>query len=162
MANAILAPAYQIGDATPPQRTPVGGWAKWLDEIATKEAGYLKDYEVCKGTGATEQAVTLFCKGGSATLGYDVATGQPGKRDSPAGYKLTLQAAEMGYVPAQAAVAMLIGNGKGTQQDYTESRKWWAKAVAGGHTLAAANVGTGRGAPRAPAAGAPSAAVRTQ
>jgi len=159
MANAILAPVYQISDATPPQKAPAGGWQKWLDEITAKEAGYLKDYEVCKGN--REGAIDLFCKGGSAILGYDVSTGQPVKRDSQTGYKLTLQAAEQGYVPAEAAVAMLIGNGKGTQQDYSESRKWWAKATAGGHPLAAANVGTGRGAPRTPSPGAATAAGGT-
>lgn len=46
-ANAILAPVYQPAAATPPLKAPVGGWQVWLDEITTKEGGYLKDYEVC-------------------------------------------------------------------------------------------------------------------
>ena len=46
-ANAILAPVYQPASATPPLKAPAGGWQTWLDEITTKEAGYLKDYAVC-------------------------------------------------------------------------------------------------------------------
>jgi TPR repeat protein len=43
---------------------------------------------------------------------------------------------------------MLYANGKGVQQDYAESRKWFTKAAAGGHLLAATSAANGRGAPR--------------
>ncbi len=51
-AAAILAPVYQPASATPPLKAPAGGWQQWLEEITTKEAGYLKDYEVCGWGGA--------------------------------------------------------------------------------------------------------------
>jgi predicted esterase len=164
-ANAILAPVYQPASASPPLKAPAGGWQTWLDEIATKEAGYLKDYEVC-GWGKTEQGSSypgnrgsaepedLFCQGGAALLGVNLATGKPAKQDPQAAFQLTLQAAEKGYVPAQAAMGMLYANGKGVEQNYGESRKWFVKAAAGGHRLAAESAANGRGAPRPPAAAA--------
>jgi len=36
-------------------------------------------------------------------------------------FKYTLQAAEQGYVPAEAAVGMMYANGKGVQQNYPEA-----------------------------------------
>ncbi len=96
--------------------------------------------------------------GGAAILGYNLGTGQPVKRDPQAGFKYTSQAAEQGYVPAQAALGMLYANGKGVQQDYGGARKWFVKAAGAGHALAASSAANGRGAPR-PAAAAPAPAA---
>jgi predicted esterase len=163
-ANAILAPIYQPASATPPLKAPAGGWQQWLDEITAKEAGYRKDYEVCgwgkssqgtvyPGNRNTQEPVDLFCEAGAALTGYNMGTGKPVKRDLQAGFKLMMQSAEQGYVPAQAALGMLYANGKGVQQDYGQARSWFVKAAAGGHLLAASNAANGRGgAPRPPAA----------
>jgi TPR repeat protein len=158
-ANAILAPVYQPGSATPPLKSPAGGWQNWLDEITAKEAGYFKDYEVCgsgksgegsgnRGDRGSAEPEDLFCMGGNALLGRNLATGQPVRPDPQAAFQYTLQAAEKGYVPAQAALGMLYANGKGVQQNYAESRKWFVKAAEGGHPLAAESAANGRGAPR--------------
>jgi predicted esterase len=151
-ANAILAAAYQPGSATPPQKAPAGGWQSWLDEITTREAGYLKDYDVCtkgdagasSGTGSPE-AEHLFCMGGTALLGKKFGTGESVKPDPAAAFQYTMQAAEKGYVPAQAALGMLYANGKGVEQNYGESKKWFVKAAEGGHKLAAESARYGRG-----------------
>jgi hypothetical protein len=159
MAVATLAPVYRPGDATPALKAPAGGWQPWLDGITTKEAGYLKDYEVCgwgksdhetvyPGNRGSQEPVDLFCMGGAALLGYNLGTGQEVRKDPASAFQNTLQAAEQGYVPAQAALGMLYANGKGVQQNYGESRKWWVKAAAGGHPLAAISAANGRGAPR--------------
>lgn len=161
-ANVILAPVYQPGAATPPLKAPAGGWQNWLEEIATKEAGYLKDYEVCgwgksgsetvyPGNRGSSEPEDLFCMGGSALLGQNLATGQPMKQDPRAAFQYTQQAAGKGYVPAEAALGMLYANGKGVEQNYGESRKWFVKAAEGGHVLAAESAKNGRGAPRVPA-----------
>ena len=95
-ANAILAPVYQPASATPPLKAPAGGWQNWLDEITTKEAGYLKDYEVCgwgkSGQGTVYPAIAdrrsrqdLFCMGGNALLGQNLGTGQPVRAGSAGG-----------------------------------------------------------------------------
>ena len=55
-------------------------------------------------------------------------------------FQYTLQAAEQGYVPAQAAAGIMYAVGKGVQQNYAEAGKWWIKAAEGGHVLAANNV----------------------
>jgi hypothetical protein len=152
-ATALLAPVFQPGSATPPLKAPPGGWQQWLEEITTKEDGFLKDYEVCASplSGESHETVDLFCRGGAALLGHKLGTGEPVQKDPQAAFEYTRQAAEKGYVPAQAALGMFYANGKGVQQDYGEARNWWVKAAAGGHTLAAANAATGRGAPRPPA-----------
>ena len=59
--------------------------------------------------------------------------------------------------PPQAALGMLYANGKGVEQNYGESRKWFVKAAEGGHPLAAVSAANGRGAPR-PAAPPPAPA----
>jgi len=166
-ANAILAPVYQPASATPPLKAPAGGWQNWLEEITTKEAGYLKDYAIC-GWGKSGQQETvypgnrgssepedLFCMGGTALLGQNLGTGQPVRQDPQAAFQYTLQAAEKGYVPAQAALGMLYADGKGVEQNYAESRKWFVKAAEGGHPLAAVSAANGRGAPRPAAPPAP-------
>jgi hypothetical protein len=75
--------------------------------------------------------------GGAALMGYNLATGQTGKKDPAAAFQYTLRAAEQQYVPAEAAVAMMYANGKGVQQNYAEAGKWWIKASEGGDPLAA-------------------------
>ncbi len=146
-ASVILAPLYQPGDGTPPRKAPAGGWPQWLDEMAAKEAGDFKDYEVCgagKSGQEAKEPVDLFCQGGASLL----------RKDPVAAFQYTLQAAEQGYVPAQAAVGMLYANGKGVQQNYAEAGKWWVKAAEGGHLLAANHVAilyrNGEGVPRDP------------
>jgi TPR repeat protein len=56
--------------------------------------------------------------------------------DPALAFRHTLQAAEQGYVPAEAAIAMMYANGKGVQQNYAEAGKWWIKASEGGDLLA--------------------------
>jgi hypothetical protein len=143
-ANAILAPVYQPASATPPLKAPAGGWQTWLAEISDKAAGLAKDYQVCDAPSASSSAAEperLYCMGVGA-----LRAGKPAD-----GFQYTMQAAEKGYVPAQAALGMLYANGKGVEQNYGESRKWFVKAAEGGHKLAAENAANGRGAPRAAA-----------
>jgi Sel1 repeat len=132
MAANILAPIRDgdfRGDAgRPEKKAPEGGWAKWLDDITAKEAGYAKDYEVCNSTDNRTEAIQLFCAGGAQL-----------KTKPALAFQNTMKAAEQGYVPAEAALGMMYANGKGVQQDYVEAGKWWSKAAAGGHVLAAAN-----------------------
>jgi uncharacterized protein len=59
------------------------------------------------------------------------------KKNPASAYQYSLRAAEQGYVPAEAAVAMMYANGKGIQQNYAEAGKWWIKASEGGDLLAA-------------------------
>jgi hypothetical protein len=154
MASNILAPIRDgdfRGDAgRPEKKTPEGGWQHWLDEITAKDAGYLKDYEVCGASkGGTQEAIDLYCTGGSYLLGYKPGTGEVVRKQPALAFQNTMRAAEMGYVPAEAALGMMYANGKGTEQDYAEAGKWWTKAAEGGHVLAAANAAR---APKTPAA----------
>lgn len=126
-AAATLAPAY---DPPPPgsprRRTPEGGWQKWLDSLYAAENVENKKYEICASTGR-EQTLDTFCRGGEALRDRNLASG----------FALTLKAAEAGYVPAQAAVAMLYANGQGTPQNYAAAGEWWIKAGSAGDLLAA-------------------------
>ena len=142
-ASAILAPAYQPTGGS--NRAPAGWWENWLAETTAKEAGYLKDFEVCSGDKAAVEGVDLFCKAGSLTVGYDLKTGQPVKKDPAAAFRQMSQAAEKGYVPAQAHLGMLYANGKGVEQDYRLARDWFRKAGEAGHALAKDNATYGRG-----------------
>jgi TPR repeat protein len=130
IAASALAPIRDAefrGDIGRPERkAPEGGWDAWLDAITAKNAAYQHDYTACGK--ATGPGVESFCKGGQL-----MAT-KPAE-----GFALTLQAAEAGYVPAQAMVGMLYAVGNGTQQNFPEAAKWWQKAAAGGHGLAATN-----------------------
>jgi hypothetical protein len=134
MAANFLAPVRDRdfrGDlGRPEQKTPAGGWQHWLEEISTKAAGYRKDYEICaaRPSGSTEPA-DLYCSGEKLL------------RTDPAGaFRVTLRAAEQGFVPAQAAVGMMYADGKGVQQNYPEAARWWNKAAEAGHLLAASNL----------------------
>jgi len=148
-AAGILAAVYDpSGPGEQRRSAPEGGWEKWLADITARETGALKDYEVC-GFGTTgqravnqanpgaEEPLDLFCMGGAALRGYRLRPGQPAKKDPAYAFQYTLRAAEQGYVPAEAAVAMMYANGKGVQQNYAEAGKWWIKASEGGDRLAA-------------------------
>lgn len=130
IAASALAPIRDgnfVGDMTRKERKePEGGWDIWLDGITAKAAGYAHGYAACGA--ATAPGAEMFCKGG-ALLRTRVAEG----------FALTLQAAEAGYVPAQAQVGMLYAVGKGTAQNFAEAAKWWMKAAEAGHGLAATN-----------------------
>lgn len=130
MAANALAPIRDgdfVGDMTRKERKePEGGWDIWLDGITAKAAGYAHGYAAC-GT-VTAPGADLFCKGRDL-LRTRVAEG----------FALTLQAAEAGYVPAQAQVGMLYAVGKGTAQNFAEAAKWWMKAAETGHGLSATN-----------------------
>ena len=148
-AAGVLAPLYEPGGHGDQRaKAPPDGWEKWLAGITAQETGGLKDYEVCglgqsqpaavyPGNRGTQEPVDLFCIGGAALLGYNLGTGQPLKKDPASAFQYSLRAAEQGYVPAEAAVAMMYANGKGVQQNYAEAGKWWIKASEGGDLLAA-------------------------
>src|SRR5713101_9708291 len=95
MAANILAPIrdrdFRGDSGRPENKAPMGGWQQWLDTIATKAAGYRKDYEVCASVNrSAEERVDLFCKGETYL------------HNNPAlAFKYTLESAEKGYVPAQ-------------------------------------------------------------
>ena len=129
MAANFLAPVRDgefRGDiGRPEKKMPEGGWQKWLDEITAKNASYRKDYEVCAAGNVANEQVDLFCKGKSASLEQ--------------AFQYTLKSAEMGYIPAQAAVGIMYANGKGVQQNYTEAGNWLKKAADGKHPLAILN-----------------------
>jgi enamine deaminase RidA (YjgF/YER057c/UK114 family)/TPR repeat protein len=136
IARLALAPVrdpnYRPGTA-PESKSPAGGWENWLHEITVKQAGDAAAYEICGWSGSSGKPLSgeaeLFCKGGVALKGRD-----------PAGaFRLTLQAAEGGYIPAEEAVGMLYANGKGVEQNYAEAGKWWIKAAEGGNLRAAEN-----------------------
>jgi hypothetical protein len=128
-AAGILAPLYEpSGHGDERTKAPPDGWEKWLAGITAEEQGGLKDYAVCnhgQGSG-TKGPADLFCMGG-----------QSENTDPASAFRYTLQAAEQGYVPAEAAVAMMYANGKGAQQNYAEAGKWWIKAAEGGDLVAA-------------------------
>ena len=132
MAANVLEPirdrSFRGDLGRPEQKTPDGGWQQWLAGVSAKAAGYSKDYEVCGQSGAPTGA-DLFCKG------HDYLRTEPATA-----FKYTLQAAEQGYVPAEAALGMMYADGKGVQQNYAEAGKWWIKAADGGHVLAATNL----------------------
>jgi TPR repeat protein len=145
-AAGILAPLCDpSGPGEERRKAPEGGWEKWLADVTAKETGALKDYEVCglgktgqyPGNRGAEEPADLFCMGGAALMGYRPGTGQPATKDPASAFQYTLKAAEQGYVPAEAAVAMMYANGKGVQQNYAEAGKWWSKASEGGDLLAA-------------------------
>jgi TPR repeat protein len=144
MANNTLATIRDAefrGDlGRPENKTPMGGWPQWLEQMSAQAAGYRKDYDVCAaaaGKPANEDAVQAFCKGGAYLMGKDPRTGQATRRDPAQAFQHTLRAAEAGYVPAMNAVALLYANGKGVQQNYAEALPWWEKAAEAGHVQAA-------------------------
>lgn len=133
VAFLALAPVreYILGGSNGGQFPPDGGWQKWLDKITAEQAGDQLYYSVCGSSGsrsAGTDPVDLFCAGGSAV----------GKNPAQ-GFRLTLQAAEAGYLPAQEVVGMMYAVGKGVQQDYAEAAKWFLAAAEAGNPRAAIN-----------------------
>jgi HEAT repeats/Sel1 repeat len=142
MAANTLAPIRDAdfrGDrGRPEQKEPAGGWQHWVEETSDKAAGYRKDYDACAKPGAgADEAVALFCKGGSYLLGEDLLSKQPVSKNPSLALKNTLEAAEKGYAPAENAVAFMYADGKGTEQDYVKAAQWWVKAAEAGHLQAA-------------------------
>ncbi len=140
-ARLALAPAYEFNPEERRNREPEEGWEKLVEAVKATENAAVKDYAVCgssKSTAAAKkEVVELFCTGGSALLGKNLATGQKTKVDLASAFRSTLKAAEAGYAPAQAAVAMMYANGKGVEQNYAEAGKWWIKAADAGDLDAA-------------------------
>jgi TPR repeat protein len=132
-ANILLSPAFtplpvEREGRVSMSRSPLGGWDGWIEEITARAAGPMHSYAVCNSSAAAGQkeAVQLFCRGGEAL-----------KKNPAEGFKLTMQAAEAGYVPAQMMTGMLYSNGKGVTQDYAEGVKWFIKAAEAGNVEAA-------------------------
>jgi TPR repeat protein len=150
VANGALAPLYTpSGTGAQRRRTPEGGWDKFLADITEKQNGYMNEYAVCgfgksgeaaasyPGNRGSHEPADLFCEGGAARLGYNLATGQPVKKDLAAAFQTTLKAAEQGYAPAATWVGLMYADGIGVQQSYDEAGKWWVKAAEGGDMVAA-------------------------
>jgi TPR repeat protein len=133
VAFLALAPIreYIVGGSNAGQFPPTGGWQKWLDRITAEQAGDLMYYHVCEpavsGHTGTE-AVDLFCAGGALV-----------SKNPAEAFRMTLNAAQAGYVPAQEVVGMMYAVGKGVQQDYREAGKWFLTAAEAGNTRAATN-----------------------
>ena len=104
-------------------REPEGGWPAWIEGVTTQAQGYLAGY---RGCGAVKDAAAVkFCEGETHLA-----------RNPAEALRLTVEAAEAGYVPAQAMAGMMYAIGKGTEQNFPEARKWLQKATDGGHKLA--------------------------
>jgi len=141
MASNVLMPIRDPefrGDiGRPEKKAPEGGWAAWLEAVEEKNQQYEHGYKICAT--ATEKAAELYCQGGALLLGRNLKTGAPVKKQPDQGLALTVQAAEMGFVPAQAQAGMMYAVAKGTEQNLAEAAKWLIKAADGGHKLAAVN-----------------------
>jgi TPR repeat protein len=102
-----------------------------LDRITAEQAGDLAYYDVCGPAGSSRagaKPVDSFCAGGALV------------NETPAqAFRLTLEAAQQGYVPAQEVVGMMYAIGKGVQQDYREAATWFLTAAEAGNTRAAIN-----------------------
>lgn len=129
-ANALAPvrdPEFRGDLGRPEKKAPEGGWAAWLEGITARNAGYAGGYTVCANPAG--EAQTLFCQG------------EPLLKTRPAeALALTVKAAGLGYVPAQAMAGMLHAIGKGTPQNFAEAAQWWQKAAAAGHGLSAQNL----------------------
>jgi hypothetical protein len=142
MANNALAPirdADYRGDlARKENKEPEGGWDAWLHRTTADALDYFSDYSACPG--AKDEAVLQYCQGGGYLTGRYPATGAAMEQNPAEALRLTVAAAQTGYVPAQAMAGMLYAIGKGTQQDLVQARDWWQKAADAGHKLAARNL----------------------
>lgn len=142
MAASVLAPIRDAdfrGDAgRPEKKAPEGGWEAWLDGVTAKAEGYEHGYRACAS--AADPAVALYCRGGALLLGRNLKTGETVAKHPRKGFEMTLQAAEKGYLPAQAMVGMLYAIGKGTPQNIPSATAWWVKAAEAGDGLSALNV----------------------
>ena len=130
VAFLALAPVreYIVGGSNGGQFPPTGGWEKWLERITAEQEGDRIYYRVCGSARTDSEPVDQFCAGGDLV----------GKSPDRA-FRLTLQAAERGYVPAQEVVGMMYAIGKGVPQDYREAAKWFLTAAEAGNTRAATN-----------------------
>jgi TPR repeat protein len=104
-------------------KEPEGGWTAWLQRTAAEAQQYFADYLACGSV--KDAAAVKFCEGKAHST-----------RNPAEALRLTVEAAEAGYVPAQAMAGMLYAIGKGAEQDFAEARKWLQKASDGGHKLA--------------------------
>jgi proline iminopeptidase len=130
MAANILAPIRDPdfrGDlGRTEQKTPLGGWQSWLEDVTVKAADYRNDYRVCANRPAGGMSpVDLYCQGHALST------------DPVQAFQKTLQAAEQGYVPAEAMVGMFYAVAKGTPQSFPDAVQWWTRAAESGHSLAA-------------------------
>jgi hypothetical protein len=130
VAFLALAPIreYIVGGSNGGQFPPAGGWEKWLDKVTAEQAGDQIYYRVCGPARTGDKPEDLFCAGG------DLVSKNPAQA-----FRLTLQAAERGYVPAQEVAGMMYAIGKGVEQDYHEAGKWFLTAAEAGNTRAAIN-----------------------
>lgn len=142
MAGNFLAPIRDPdfrGDlGRPENKTPEGGWDLWLQTTTARALDYFAGYAACPG--AAEARIRKYCDGGAFLTGRDPATGAVTAQKPAEGFRLTLEAAEAGYVPAQAMLGMLYAIAKGTEQNLPQARVWWQKAADAGHALAARNL----------------------
>ena len=133
VAFLALAPIreYIVGGSNAGQFPPDGGWQKWLDRITAEQAGDLMYYRVCGPAGSGQPALKPW---------IFFAPGATSSSKNPAeAFRMTLNAAQAGYVPAQEVVGMMYAIGKGVQQDYREAGKWFLTAAEAGNTRAAIN-----------------------
>jgi hypothetical protein len=133
VAFLALAPIreYIVGGSDEGQFPPAGGWQKWLEKIIAQQAGDLIYYQTCRTPASSRtgtNGVGPFCAGGA------LVNENPSKA-----FQLTLQAAQIGYVPAQEVVGMMYAIGKGVEQDYHKAAEWFLTAAEAGDTRAAAN-----------------------
>ncbi len=121
--SQVRDPEYR-GDLTRKEnKEPEGGWTAWLERTTADAEGYFADY---KGCGSVKDAAAVkFCEGETHY-----------SRNPAEALRLTVEAAEAGYVPAQAMAGMMYAIAKGTEQNLPEARKWFQKAADGGHRLA--------------------------
>ncbi|HEX5007758.1 MAG TPA: hypothetical protein VFV70_11630, partial [Hyphomonadaceae bacterium] len=149
MANNFLSqvrdPEFRGDMQRKESKEPEGGWTAWLDHTTEQSLGYLADYRACGST--NEAAAAKFCESESQL-----------NRNPAEAFRLTLESAQAGYVPAQAMAGMMYAVAKGTEQNLPEARKWLQKATDGGHKLAPKQLAQVPGRPQRPPAPAQTAA----
>jgi TPR repeat protein len=135
------------GDMTRKEnKEPEGGWPAWLARTTEQSLGYFADYRTCGSV--KEAAAVKFCEGETHLA-----------RNPAEAFRLTLEAAQAGYVPAQAMAGMMYAIAKGTEQNLPEARIWFQKATDGGHKLAPAQLAQVPG--RRPPAPTPAQTAKT-
>ncbi|MEP7367757.1 MAG: hypothetical protein ABI972_31235, partial [Acidobacteriota bacterium] len=143
MANNFLAqvrdPEFRGDLARKENKEPEGGWTAWLDRTTEQSQGYFADYRACGSV--KDAAAVKFCEGETQLT-----------RNPAEAFRLTLEAAQAGYVPAQAMAGMMYAIAKGTEQNLPEARKWFQKATDGGHSLAPRQLAQVPGRPQTPPA----------
>jgi len=138
--SQVRDPEFRGDLARKENKEPEGGWTAWLERTTAEAEGYFADYRNC---GAVKDAAAVkFCEGEKHYA-----------RNPAEALRLTVEAAEAGYVPAQAMAGMMYAIAKGAEQNLPEARKWFQKAADGGHRLAPRQLAQVPG--RRPAAPAP-------